>query len=207
MSGEQKVKEGDEIERSVECSNRDELLVFTTAHQVYKAKLDDLTDTKASVLGEFLPSKLEMDEGEAVAYTAVVKEYKGYMIFVFENGKLAKVDISAYETKTNRKKLINAYSDRSQLAAAVYLEEDTDIVLVSQSGRRLLLNTAVVLPKTTKNTQGVQAMTIKKKNDKVAGLHIYKQGEFEKEWRFRPKNLPAAGALLSAGDVGEQLTL
>lgn len=207
MSGEQKVKEGDEIERSVECSNRDELLVFTTAHQVYKAKLDDLTDTKASVLGEFLPSKLEMDEGEAVAYTAVVKEYKGYMIFVFENGKLAKVDISAYETKTNRKKLINAYSDRSQLAAAVYLEEDTDIVLVSQSGRRLLLNTAVVLPKTTKNTQGVQAMTIKKKNDKVVGLHIYKQGEFEKEWRFRPKNLPAAGALLSAGDVGEQLTL
>lgn len=207
MSGEQKVKEGDEIERSVECSNRDELLVFTTAHQVYKAKLDDLTDTKASVLGEFLPSKLEMDEGEAVAYTAVVKEYKGYMIFVFENGKLAKVDISAYETKTNRKKLINAYSDRSQLGAAVYLEEDTDIVLVSQSGRRLLLNTAVVLPKTTKNTQGVQAMTIKKKNDKVVGLHIYKQGEFEKEWRFRPKNLPAAGALLSAGDVGEQLTL
>lgn len=207
MSGEQKVKEGDEIERSVECSNRDELLVFTTAHQVYKAKLDDLTDTKASVLGEFLPSKLEMDEGEAVAYTAVVKEYKGYMIFVFENGKLAKVDISAYETKTNRKKLINAYSDRSQLAAAVYLEEDTDIVLVSQSGRRLLINTAVVLPKTTKNTQGVQAMTIKKKNDKVVGLHIYKQGEFEKEWRFRPKNLPAAGALLSAGDVGEQLTL
>ena len=207
MSGEQKVKEGDEIERSVECSNRDELLVFTTAHQVYKAKLDDLTDTKASVLGEFLPSKLEMDEGEAVAYTAVVKEYKGYMIFVFENGKLAKVDISAYETKTNRKKLINAYSDRSQLAAAVYLEKDTDIVLVSQSGRRLLLNTAVVLPKTTKNTQGVQAMTIKKKNDKVVGLHIYKQGEFEKEWRFRPKNLPAAGALLSAGDVGEQLTL
>ena len=207
MSGEQKVKEGDEIERSVECSNRDELLVFTTAHQVYKAKLDDLTDTKASVLGEFLPSKLEMDEGEAVAYTAVVKEYKGYMIFVFENGKLAKVDISAYETKTNRKKLINAYSDRSQLAAAVYLEEDTDIVLVSQSGRRLLLNTAVVLPKTTKNTQGVQAMTIKKKNDKVVGLHIYKQGEFEKEWRFRPKNLPAAGALLSAGDIGEQLTL
>lgn len=207
MSGEQKVKEGDEIERSVECSNRDELLVFTTAHQVYKAKLDDLTDTKASVLGEFLPSKLEMDEGEAVAYTAVVKEYKGYMIFVFENGKLAKVDISAYETKTNRKKLINAYSDRSQLAAALYLEEDTDIVLVSQSGRRLLLNTAVVLPKTTKNTQGVQAMTIKKKNDKVVGLHIFKQGEFEKEWRFRPKNLPAAGALLSAGDVGEQLTL
>lgn len=206
MSGEQKVKEGDAIERSEECSNKDELLVFTSLHQVYKAKLDDFQDTKASVLGEYLPGKLEMDENETVLYTAVVKEYKGYMIFVFENGKLAKVDLSAYETKTNRKKLINAFSDKSPLAAAVYLEEDKDIVITSQSGRNLLLNTAVVMPKTTKNTQGVQAMTLKKKSDKVISLHLYQPGEFEKEWRFRPKNLPAAGALLSASDVGEQLT-
>lgn len=206
MSGEQKVKEGDAIERSEECSNKDELLVFTSLHQVYKAKLDDFQDTKASVLGEYLPGKLEMDENETVLYTAVVKKYKGYMIFVFENGKLAKVDLSAYETKTNRKKLINAFSDKSPLAAAVYLEEDKDIVITSQSGRNLLLNTAVVMPKTTKNTQGVQAMTLKKKSDKVISLHLYKPGEFEKEWRFRPKNLPAAGALLSASDVGEQLT-
>lgn len=206
MSGEQKVKEGDVIERSEECSNKDELLVFTSLHQVYKAKLDDFQDTKASVLGEYLPGKLEMDENETVLYTAVVKEYKGYMIFVFENGKLAKVDLSAYETKTNRKKLINAFSDKSPLAAAIYLEEDKDIVITSQSGRNLLLNTAVVMPKTTKNTQGVQAMTLKKKSDKVISLHLYKPGEFEKEWRFRPKNLPAAGALLSASDVGEQLT-
>ncbi len=206
MSGEQKVKEGDAIERSEECSNKDELLVFTSMHQVYKAKLDDFPDTKASVLGEYLPAKLEMEEGETVRYTAVVKEYKGYMIFVFENGKLAKVDITAYETKTNRKKLINAFSDRSPLAAAIYLEEDKDIVITSQGGRNLLLNTAVILPKTTKNTQGVQAMTLKKKSDKVLSLHLYKPGEFEKEWRFRPKNLPAAGAVLSASDVGEQLS-
>ncbi len=206
MSGEQKVKEGDVIERSEECSNKDELLVFTSLHQVYKAKLDDFQDTKASVLGEYLPGKLEMDENETILYTAVVKEYKGYMIFVFENGKLAKVDLSAYETKTNRKKLINAFSDKSPLAEAIYLEEDKDIVITSQSGRNLLLNTAVVMPKTTKNTQGVQAMTLKKKIDKVISLHLYKPGEFEKEWRFRPKNLPAAGALLSASDVGEQLT-
>lgn len=206
MSGEQKVKEGDVIERSEECSNKDELLVFTSLHQVYKAKLDDFPDTKASVLGEYLPGKLEMEENETVLYTAVVKEYKGYMIFVFENGKLAKVDLSAYETKTNRKKLINAFSDKSPLASAVYLEEDKDIVITSQSGRNILLNTAIVMPKTTKNTQGVQAMTLKKKSDKVISLHLFQPGEFEKEWRFRPKNLPAAGALLSASDVGEQLT-
>ena len=206
MSGEQKVKEGDAVERSVECSNKDELLVFTSKHQVYKAKLDDFPDTKASVLGEYLPGKLEMEEEETALYTAVISKYQGYMIFVFENGKLAKVDLSAYETKTNRKKLINAFSDKSPLAAAVYLEEDADIVITSQSGRNLLINTAVILPKATKSTQGIQAMTLKKKSDKVISLHLYKEGEFEKEWRFRPKNLPAAGALLSAADVGEQLS-
>lgn len=206
MSGEQKVKEGDAVSRSVECSNKDELLVFTSKHQVYKAKLDDFPDTKASVLGEYLPGKLEMEEGETALYTAVISKYQGYMIFVFENGKIAKVDISAYETKTNRKKLINAFSDKSPLAAAVYLEEDADIVITSQAGRNLLINTAVILPKATKSTQGIQAMTLKKKSDKVISLHLYKEGEFEKEWRFRPKNLPAAGALLSAADVGEQLS-
>ena len=206
MSGEQKVKEGDAVARSVECSNKDELLVFTSKHQVYKAKLDDFPDTKASVLGEYLPGKLEMEEGETALYTAVIRKYQGYMIFVFENGKLAKVDLSAYETKTNRKKLINAFSDKSPLAAAVYLEEDADIVITSQAGRNLLINTAVILPKATKSTQGIQAMTLKKKSDKVISLHLYKEGEFEKEWRFRPKNLPAAGALLSAADVGEQLS-
>ena len=132
MSGEQKVKEGDEIRTQIECSNRDELLVFSDNCQVYKAKLDDFDDTKASVLGDYLPAKLQMDENEQVSYICVLGEYKGSMLFVFENGKVAKVDVSAYETKTNRKKLINAYSDKSPLVAAIYLKEDKDIVLESQ---------------------------------------------------------------------------
>lgn len=206
MSGEQKVKEGDKILEAVECSNKDEILAFSTKNQVYKAKVDDFQDTKASVLGEYVPSKLNMEEGEEIAYIAVFSEYKGYMIFVFENGKIAKVDMSAYETKTNRKKLINAYSDKSVLAAALYLSEDTDIVICGSNERKLLLNTASILPKTTKNTQGVQAMTLKKKSDKVASVHLYNEGEFEKPYRYRPKNLPAAGALPSASDIGEQLT-
>ncbi len=206
MSGEQKVKEGDKILEAVECSNKDEILAFSTKNQVYKAKVDDFQDTKASVLGEFVPSKLNMEEGEEIAYIAVFSEYKGYMIFVFENGKIAKVDMSAYETKTNRKKLINAYSDKSVLAAALYLSEDTDIVICGSNERKLLLNTASILPKTTKRTQGVQAMTLKKKSDKVVSVHLYNEGEFEKPYRYRPKNLPAAGALPSASDIGEQLT-
>ncbi|MDE6412420.1 MAG: topoisomerase IV [Eubacterium sp.] len=206
MSGEQKVKEGDKIIETVECSNRDEILAFSNKCQVYKAKVDDFQDTKASVLGEYVPSKLDMEDGEEIAYIAVFSEYKGYMIFVFENGKIAKVDMSAYETKTNRKKLINAYGDKSPLAAALYIPEDTDIVICGSNGRKLLLNTASVSPKTTKNTQGVQAMALKKKNDKVDSMHIYSEGEFEKPYRYRPKNLPAAGALPSASDIGEQLT-
>lgn len=206
MSGEQKVKEGDKILEAVECSNKDEILAFSTKNQVYKAKVDDFQDTKASVLGEYVPSKLNMEEGEEIAYIAVFSEYKGYMIFVFENGKIAKVDMSAYETKTNRKKLINAYSDKSVLAAALYLSEDTDIVICGSNERKLLLNTASILPKTTKSTQGVQAMTLKKKSDKVVSVRLYNEGEFEKPYRYRPKNLPAAGALPSASDIGEQLT-
>lgn len=206
MSGEQKLKEGDKIIETVECSNRDEILAFSTRAQVYKAKLDDFQDTKASVLGEYVPSKLNMEEGEETAYIAVFSEYKGYMIFVFENGKIAKVDMAAYETKTNRKKLINAYSDKSPLVSALYLAEDTDIVICGSNGRKLLVNTASVSPKTTKSTQGVQAMTLKKKSDKVVSIHLYQEGEFEKPYRYRPKNLPAAGALPSAADIGEQLT-
>lgn len=205
MSGEQKVKEGDEIISETECSNKDELLFFTNQNQVYKSRVDDFIDTKASVLGEYIPSKLEMADGEQVAYMALIKEYKGYMIFVFENGKLAKVDITAYQTKTNRKKLINAYSNKSPLAQAIYIEEDTDIVICSSSGRMLLLNTAGVLPKTTKDTQGIACMKLKKTH-KITSLHLYKEGEFEKAWRFRAKNLPAAGALPSETDIAEQLT-
>ncbi|MCM1285219.1 MAG: DNA topoisomerase (ATP-hydrolyzing) subunit A [Acetobacter sp.] len=205
MSGEQKVKEGDKIISEIECSNKDELLFFTNQHQVYKSKADDFIDTKASVLGEYVPGKLEMADGEQVVYMALVSEYSGYMIFVFENGKLAKVDVSAYQTKTNRKKLINAYSDKSPLAQAIYIKEDTEIVICSSSGRMLLVNTASILPKTTKDTQGVAVMKLKKTH-KVISLHLYKEGEFEKAWRFRAKNLPATGAMLSEADIAEQIT-
>ena len=205
MSGEQKVKEGDRMLPEVECSNKDELLFFTNKNQVYKSKFDDFNDTKASVLGEYVPGKLDMEADEQVSYMAVTDDYSGYMIFVFENGKLAKVDMNAYQTKTNRKKLINAYSDKSPLAQAIYIKEDTELVLCSSSGRMLLVNTASILPKTTKNTQGVAAMKLKKTH-KITSVHIYKEGEFEKAWRFRAKNLPAAGAVPSEADVAEQLS-
>lgn len=205
MSGEQKVKEGDRMLSEIECSNKDELLFFTNNHQVYKSKADDFVDTKASVLGEYVPSKLDMDEGEQVVYMAVLSEYSGYMLFAFENGKLAKVDISAYATKTNRKKLINAYSNKSPLAGAIYIKEDTDIVLSSSGGRKLLINTAGILPKTTKDTLGIAAMKLKKTH-KVLSIHIHFENEFEKEWRFRAKNLPAAGALPGEADIAEQIT-
>lgn len=205
MSGEQKVKEGDRMLPEIECSNKDELLFFTNNQQVYKSKADDFVDTKASVLGEYVPSKLDMDEGEQVVYMAVLSEYSGYMLFAFENGKLAKVDISAYATKTNRKKLINAYSNKSPLAGAIYIKEDTDIVLSSSGGRKLLINTAGILPKTTKDTLGIAAMKLKKTH-KVLSIHIHFENEFEKEWRFRAKNLPAAGALPGEANIAEQIT-
>ncbi|MDD6728674.1 MAG: DNA topoisomerase (ATP-hydrolyzing) subunit A [Eubacteriales bacterium] len=205
MSGEQKVKEGDRMLPEIECSNKDELLFFTNQQQVYKSKVDDFIDTKASVLGEYVPAKLEMAEGEQVVYMAVLTDYSGYMIFVFENGKLAKVDMSAYATKTNRKKLINAYSSKAPLAQAMYIKEDTEIVLCSSAGRMLLVNTGAILPKTTKDTQGISAMKLKK-NQTVTSIHLYREGEFEKAWRFRAKNLPAAGALLSDADIAEQIT-
>lgn len=205
LSGEQKLKEGDKMLPEIECSNKDELLFFTNMCQVYKSKADDFIDNKASVLGEYVPSKLEMQENEQVVYMAVVSDYSGYMLFAFENGKFAKVDMASYVTKTNRKKLINAYSSKAPLAQAMYIKEDTDIVLCSSSGRMLLINTAGILPKTTKDTQGISAMKLKKTH-KIVSMHLYKEGEFEKAWRFRAKNLPAAGALLSEADIAEQIT-
>lgn len=205
LSGEQKLKEGDRMLPEIECSNKDELLFFTNMRQVYKSRVDDFADTKASVLGEYVPGKLEMAEDEQVIYMAVLSEYSGYMIFVYENGKLAKVDMSAYATKTNRKKLINAYSAKAPLAQAIYIKEDTDIVLCSSSGRMLLINTAGILPKSTKDTQGISAMKLKKTH-KVVSVHLHKPDEFEKEWRFRAKNLPAAGALPGEKDIAEQMT-
>ncbi len=206
MSGEQKLKEDDEIISVTETSNSTELLFFTDKCQVYKSRAADFDDTKASVLGDFVASKLSMDEGENAVSMVPLKEYRGYMLFFFENGKVAKVDITAYETKTNRKKLIKAYSDKSPLVKAVYVSEDKELLIHSTAGRYLLFNTGAVASKTTKDSQGVSVMTLKK-GHRVDSVEEYAEGRFVKPARYRTKNLPAAGAVLSAEDQGEQLTL
>ena len=194
-----KLKEGDEVITELEGSNSDELLFFSNRCQVYKMRASDFDECKASTLGDFVASKCGMDEGETAVYMAVIKEYKGYMLFFFENGKVAKVDLSAYETKTNRKKLIKAYSDRSPLIAARYAPEDAEYVMTSSAGRVLLFHSGSIASKTTKDTQGVAVMTLKK-NQTLAAVYDYKNGLFVKPSRYRTKTLPSAGAALSADD-------
>ena len=206
MGGEHKLKEGDEIICALNSRNAAELLFFTDMCQVYKAKASDFEDSKASVMGDYIPAKLGFDKDEKPIYMAVTDDYKGYMIFCFENGKVAKVNMSGYETKTNRKKLIKAYSDKSMLVSVMYIREDTEIVLVSTAGRHLLVNTGAISPKAAKDTAGVNVLTLKKYH-KLALARLYKEGEFTKPHRYKTKTLPAAGALLSADDSGEQLTL
>lgn len=206
MGGEQKLKEGDEMVFAVNSKNSAELLFFTDKCQVYKCRVSDFDDSKASVLGDFIPSKLEFEKDEKPIYMAVTSDYKGYMMFFFENGKVAKVNMSGYATKTNRKKLIKAYSDKSPVVSAVYIEEDGDFVVSSTAGRHLLVNTGAISPKAAKDTAGVNVMTLKKYH-KVQSVRAYKEGEFAKPHRYRTKTLPAAGATLSAEDTAEQLSL
>lgn len=205
MSGTQKLKDGDEIAQTVETANSSELLFFTNKCQVYKSRACDFDDTKASVLGDYVAAKLEMEDGELPVYMAVTSDYSGYMMFFFENGKAAKVSLDAYRTVTKRKKLIKAFSDKSPVAAVMQLAADEEIVVISSAGRHLLLNTAVVLPKTTKDTIGVGVMTLKK-GQRLMSARKYREGEFAKAYRYRAKNLPAAGALLSSEDEAEQMT-
>ena len=205
MSGTQKLKDGDEIAQTVETTNSSELLFFTNKCQVYKSRACDFDDTKASVLGDYVAAKLEMEEGELPVYMAVTSDYSGYMMFFFENGKAAKVSLDAYRTVTKRKKLIKAFSDKSPVADVMQLAADEEIVVISSAGRHLLLNTAVILPKTTKDTIGVGVMTLKK-GQRLMSARKYREGEFAKAYRYRAKNLPAAGALLSSEDEAEQMT-
>lgn len=206
MSGEQKLKENDEIIETVEAANNTELLFFTDKCRVYKAKAADFDDSKASVLGDYVASKLEMEPDENAVYMAVTTDYKGFMLFFFENGKLAKIDLSAYETKTNRKKLIKAYCEKFPVVNMFCVTEDKEYVMKSTSGRILLLNTGAIAIKTTKDSMGVSVMTLKK-GHRVSSVKEYTDGEFVKPARYRTRTLPAAGATLSADDVGEQLTL
>ncbi|MCI8396064.1 MAG: topoisomerase IV [Acutalibacter sp.] len=206
MSGEQKLKEGDAIARQVESSNAAELLFFSDKAQVYKLRASDFDDTKASVLGDYIPAKAQMDEGERTAAMVVTKDYSGFVLFVFENGKAAKVELSAYQTKTNRRKLLNAYSDKSPLVCALYLEEDREVLMTASSGRMLLFHTGLIASKTTKNTQGVQAMNLKK-GQRVLSCAPFAEGDLQNPGRYR-KKLPALGTLPDGEDTGgEQLSM
>ncbi|MBR1764574.1 MAG: topoisomerase IV [Ruminococcus sp.] len=193
MSGEQKFKEGDFLSQEIEAANRTELLFFTDQAQVYKTRASAFDDSKASVLGDFIPAKLSFSENENVVYMAATTDYSGYMIFIYQNGKVAKVPMSAYETKTNRKKLGNAYSAKAPLVAAFHVSENADIMLRTSNGRALVFDTALLLPKTTRDTIGVQVMTLKAKSvlEKAFMITPEKAKELAK---YRSKNIPAAGS-------------
>ncbi len=199
MSGEQKFKEGDSLLLSKETTNRAEFLVFTDQFQCYKSRLSDFDDGKASLLGDYLPQKLGFEPGENMAALVFCGDYKGFVLFFFENGKVAKVSLSAYETKTNRKKLTGAYSDKSPLVSVMALEQDAQMVLYSSDGRALIFSTAQLLPKTTRNTQGVAVMTLKKKAVLTQAALLENSG-IVNENRYRSKTIPTAGMLLKDED-------
>ena len=203
MSGEQKFKEGDSLDFSQETSNRAELLVFTDQFQCYKTRLSDFADGKASQLGDYLPQKLGFDPEEKVLKAILPGDYKGFVLFFFENGKAAKVPLSAYETKTNRRKLTGAYSDKSPIKAIMSFDTDEQLVASSSDGRCLIFSTAQLLPKTTRNTQGVSVMSLKKK---AVLSHVSKLEDsgITNQSRYRTKTIPAAGALRKSEDTQEK---
>ena len=202
MSSEQKYKDGDGLKLSFEATNRTELLVFTDKQQVYKAKLSDFEDTKASALGTYLPGKLSMDEGEKVKALIRPGDYKKNLLLFFENGKVARLDTATYETKTNRKKLINAYSDKSPLAAVFMISEETNVAMFSSDGRAMVFNTSLLQLKTSRSTQGVAVMNLKK-NHKLVTAAPLEETVIKNVSRYRVRSLPAAGALLRDEDRGE----
>ena len=206
MSGAHKLKDGDVIVQEIEFSNNCDLLFFTDKCQVYKAKASDFADTKASVLGDYVAAKLSMDEGENAVFMVATKDYKGILLFAFENGKAAKVPLEAYTTKTNRKKLTGAYSDKSPLSGMLFLEDDREVLFKASSGRMLLVHTGALSLKTTRSTQGVAVMKLKK-GHRLFEISEYK-GTFAKPQRYRTRSLPALGALPSNEDTSdEQLSL
>ena len=203
MSGEQKFKEGDSLLLTRETTNKAEFLVFTDKFQCYKSRLSDFDDGKASQLGDYLPQKLGFETGENMAALVFCGDYKGFVLFLFENGKAAKVPLSAYETKTNRKKLTGAYSDKSPLVKALALETDTQIVLYSTDDRAAIISTAQLLPKTTRNTIGVAVMTLKKKAVLKDAVLLEDSGIVNQS-RYRSKTIPSAGMLLKEEDSPEK---
>ena len=207
MSGEQKYKEGDGLLVSFESSNRGELLFLTDRQQIYKARVSDFEDGKASVLGVYLPTRLQMDEGENIISMIDPGDYSRNLLLIFENGKAARIDMAAYETKTNRRKLVNAYSDKSPVVAVMVIGEEMDVACYSSDDRVLVFNTAQLQVKTSRSTQGVAVMTLKAKRTLVKALPV-KDSAITNLARYRVKNLPGAGALLKSEDrVEQQLSL
>lgn len=204
MSGEQKLKEGDEITQIIESTNASELLFFTNKAQVYKSKTIDFADSKASVLGDFVAAKLEYDEGENSVYMVETTDYSGHMVFVFDNGKISRVPLESYATKTNRKKLIKAYCEKYPIHTILFVKEDRDILLKSTNGRMLIVNTASIPAKTTKDNGGVAVMT-QKKGQRISEVELYEKGTLDSEHRYRTRNLPAAGQKKPTGTAEQAM--
>ena len=203
QAGEQKFKEGDSLAFSQESSNRGEILAFTDQFQCYKARLSDFEDGKASQLGDYLPQKLGFNPGENLVQVILAGDYSGFVLFFYENGKVAKVPLSSYETKTNRKKLTGAYSDKSPLKTVLALGGDTQAVIYSTDGRAAIFSTAQLLPKASRDTQGVAVMTLKKKAT-VSRATVLEGSGMTNESRYRTKTIPSAGALLKEEDMPEK---
>ncbi|MDF3005976.1 MAG: hypothetical protein K0S22_2448 [Oscillospiraceae bacterium] len=206
MSGDHKLKEGDEVVQAIEATNRSHLLFFSDKGQVYKAIASDFDDTKASVLGDFIAAKLGFDEGENAVYMAVTNDYKGFMFFGFENGKVAKIDLSSYETKTRRKKLTGAYSIKEPLVGMLFAENDVTLLIKATNGKMLLLDTARIAAKTARDSIGVQVMTVKGKNV-VTTMKVFEDGMIDNAHHYYPRSIPSAGYTPREEDIMTQITL
>ena len=203
MNSEQKYKDGDGLMQSFESANNREVLFLTDKQQMYKCKVADFEELKASVLGLYLPTVLEMDEGENIISMLDPGDYSGNILYIFQNGKAARIEMSAYETKTNRRKLINAYSDKSPLAGMILLNEEKDLVTYSSDGRALVFNTSLLQPKSSKNAQGVQIMNLKQRRI-LERFALLEDTQISNVSRYRVKTVPAAGAILKPEDKEEQ---
>ena len=203
MSGEQKFKEGDSLAFSRETSNRAELLVFTDKFQCYKSRLSDFEDGKASLLGDYLPTKLGMEQGETVTQVVLPGDYKGFVLFFFENGKAAKIPLSSYETKTNRRKLTGAYSDKSPLKTVLAMDADGQAVVYTTDNRAAVISTALLSPKTSRSSQGVAVISLKKKAALSHAVRMEDSGITNLS-RYRSRTLPTAGSVLKEEDSPEK---
>lgn len=203
MNAEQKLKENDEVCRHLETTNRADVIFLTSLRQAYKTKLSAFDVCKASVMGDYIPAKLQFDEGEYVIHMIVTRDYSGHLLFVYENGKAARIAVNAYETKTNRKKLSKAFNDKSPLVAVLEFNEECDVFIRSNGGRAMLINTELVSQKSTRDTQGVQVMNLKTKQ-KITQAFVVDQAKAESLKKYRAKNIPAAGGISKdLPDVGQ----